>query len=339
MTLDEQQHLYETEFLSPYAAKVSKTKGRAVSEAPCPLRNAYCRDRDRIVHCKAFRRLKTKTQVFLAPQGDHYRTRLTHTLEVSQIARTITRAMRLNEDLTEAISLGHDLGHTPFGHAGERALNQLNPNGFTHFEQSVRVITVLEKYPQGLNATYEVIDGIRNHTRDTQPQTIEGRIVRLSDRIAYINHDIEDSIAAGILSEDDLPREITDILGTSKSQRITTLLSDLVSNGPLKLGYSPDIEQAFTALHEFMFANVYLNSTAKTEEQKVLGFLGGLYEHYKLHPDQLPEIYLDIMQKDGIDTAVTDYISGMSDVYATAEFERIYIPRRWTVIKQAEGNK
>ncbi len=332
MTAREYYEDLEQKTLSQNACLVINSKGRKQPEEACPLRTDFCRDRDRIIHSKAFRRLKTKTQVFLAPEGDHFRTRLTHTLEVSQIARTIARALRLNEDLTEAIAMGHDLGHTPFGHAGERALNELNPNGFAHYKQSVRVLSVLEKFPGGLNVTDEVEDGILNHTKDTLPYTFEGQLVRHCDRIAYINHDIEDCITAGLLSEEKLPKLAREVLGFNKSQRITTLLSDLLSNGNHDIGYSKDVKQAFDELHSFMFENIYIGSIAKVEEKKVFHFVSELYRHYRENPHVMPEMYRKICDIDGVDTAVTDYISGMSDSFAASEFENIYIPRRWSIL-------
>ncbi len=332
MTSREYYEELEKKVLSPKACLVVNSKGRKTEEEPCTLRTDFCRDRDRIIHSKAFRRLKTKTQVFLAPEGDHFRTRLTHTLEVSQIARTIARALRLNEDLTEAIAMGHDLGHTPFGHAGERALNDLNPNGFAHYKQSVRVMSLLEKFPGGLNVTAEVEDGILNHTKGEFPYTHEGRIVRYSDRIAYINHDIEDCITAGLLSEERLPKEIRAVLGNSKSERITTLLTDMLNNSSDVPGFSPEVEQAFNELHSFMFQNIYIGSIAKVEEKKVSHFIYELYRYYHDNPDVMPEMYQKIYELEGIDVAVTDYISGMSDSFAASEFENIYIPRRWSIL-------
>ncbi len=332
MTAREYHEQTEKKILSANACLVVNSKGRKYPEEPCPIRTDFCRDRDRIIHSKAFRRLKTKTQVFLAPEGDHFRTRLTHTLEVAQIARTIARALRLNEDLTEAIAMGHDLGHTPFGHAGERALNELNPNGFAHYEQSVRVLSVLEKYPGGLNVTAEVEDGILNHTKAAFPATAEGCVVRYCDRIAYINHDIEDCITAGLLNEERIPRYIRDILGHSKSDRITTLLSDMLANSDETPGFSLEIEEAFNELHSFMYKNIYIGSVAKIEEKKVFHFISELYRYFCENPEAMPEMYRKIHETDGIDTAVTDYISGMSDSFAAAEFENIYIPRRWSIL-------
>ncbi|MEG0167985.1 MAG: deoxyguanosinetriphosphate triphosphohydrolase [Ruthenibacterium sp.] len=330
MTVREQTEANERKIFVPYATFSSESRGRVLPEIPCPMRACFQRDRDRIIHCKSFRRLKQKTQVFLSPEGDHYRTRLTHTLEVSQIARTIVRALRLNEDLAEAIALGHDLGHTPFGHAGERALNTLNPNGFKHYVQSVRVVEKLEKGGQGLNLTWEVRNGILCHTKDTWPVTQEGCAVRYADRIAYINHDIEDAIFAGVLTEDDLPREITALLGSTKSQRITTLIVDLVTHSDeTGLSMSPEIAAAYEALHTFMYTTVYVDKVAKKEELKVERLLAELYESFSRQPEKMPPFYCTIAQNEGIDRAVTDYISGMSDEFATRTFEELFVPQKW----------
>ncbi len=337
MTFREIHEEREFSALSETAAKSAHTRGRKYDEPKCDLRTEFCRDRDRIIHSKAFRRLKSKTQVFLSPEGDHYRTRLTHTLEVSQIARTAARALRLNEDLTEAIALGHDLGHTPFGHAGERALRALNPDGFTHYEQSVRVLSVLEKYPKGLNVTYEVEDGIRCHTKGDWASTLEGQIVRHCDRIAYINHDIEDAVAAGILNETDLPTAATDVLGKNKSARITTLLTSLINRSGETLAFEDEVQRAYDELHDFMFGSVYVDKSAKKEEQKVAEFIERLYGYYSKTPERMPEMYLQILEKEGLDTAVTDYISGMSDAFAVSEFQNIFVPLRWSIKKADEG--
>lgn len=331
LSIRQQTEADEHMMLSPYAAFSDESKGRAVPEEPCPLRACYQRDRDRIIHCKSFRRLKQKTQVFLSPEGDHYRTRLTHTLEVSQIARTIARALRLNEDLTEAIALGHDLGHTPFGHAGERVLNRLCPDGFHHFEQSVRVVTKLEKNGEGLNLTKEVIDGILNHTHGEWAATLEGRIVRYADRIAYVNHDIEDAITAGVLDENALPKDVIAVLGKTKSQRITTLITDIVENSESEIAMSPDIQEAYEALHSFMYSTVYVDKIAKKEEQKVDGIIEMLYEAISNDINLMPQDYMYIVWNEGVDRAVTDYISGMSDEYAVNMYEDLFIPQKWKV--------
>ncbi len=322
----------ERETLAPCATLSENSKGRSRAEPECPIRTVFQRDRDRIIHSKAFRRLKQKTQVFLSPEGDHYRTRLTHTLEVNQIARTIARALRLNEDLTEAVALGHDLGHTPFGHAGERALNVLNPEGFKHNEQSVRVVKSLEKDHQGLNLTLEVMDGLGCHTGPKWGDTPEARVVRYADRIAYINHDIEDAISAEVLREEDLPTAITDVLGNSKNQRITTLITSLVENSHEgKLAMRPDVEQQYKKLHAFMYASVYVDKLAKAEESKVEKLLAELYGFFLHHPEDMPEFYRVIALDEGIHRAVTDYLSGMSDDYAIRTFETRFVPQKWTL--------
>lgn len=323
---------FETQFLSEYATLAKSSKGRQRAEEKCDLRTDFCRDRDRIIHCKAFRRLKQKTQVFLSPQGDHYRTRLTHTLEVSQIARTIARALCLNEDLTEAIALGHDLGHTPFGHAGEHALNKLcKKNGFRHYEQSVRVVEKLEKDHRGLNLTYETMDGIGNHTKCTWPITPEGCIVRHADRIAYLNHDIEDAISAGVLGENDLPENVAVVLGRSKSQRITTLISAMVDGFDGEFHVEERIQQPYDELYSFMYDRIYLNKegAAKAEEHKVYNLIAGLFEYYTKQPESLPEFYRDIARQEDVERAVADYISGMSDEYAVHKYSELFIPKSW----------
>ncbi|MDL2327782.1 deoxyguanosinetriphosphate triphosphohydrolase [Ruminococcaceae bacterium OttesenSCG-928-A11] len=332
MTARERTMEIEQLTLSEFATHSAATKGRVRPEAECPLRTPFQRDRDRIIHSKAFRRLKQKTQVFLAPQGDHYRTRLTHTLEVSQIARTAARALRFNEDLAEAIAMGHDLGHTPFGHAGERALDALNPGGFKHYEQSVRVVQHLEKQYAGLNLTAEVLDGMDRHTGGTWPATPEGKLVRFSDRIAYMNHDIEDAISAGVLKESDLPAQITALLGHSKSQRITTLLTSLVENTKgANVKMAPDVHEQYLALHSFMYGTVYVDPVAKAEEQKVSKLISELYQFFTQNPGKMPEFYGVIWEKEGADRAVTDYISGMTDNYAISTFEDLFIPKSWAL--------
>ncbi len=317
--------------LSPYAQFAKDTLGREYPEEECNIRTCYQRDRDRIIHCKSFRRLKKKTQVFISPEGDHYRTRLTHTLEVGQIGRTICRALSLNEDLCEAIAMGHDLGHTPFGHAGERVLNKLNPDGFSHSMQSGRVVRYLERNLKGLNLTREVIDGIENHTRKGEPHTREGIVLRYADRIAYLNHDIEDAITAGIITEKQLPEECTNILGHSKSQRITTLVNSIVENSGEEIIMSDKIKKQFENLSEFMFDTVYTNSIAKIEEQKVDKLITELYKYFKKNPEKMPRMYHIIAKEEGLDRAVTDYIQGMSDDFACATFENIFIPRPWKI--------
>ena len=334
MTVREKREELEKYTVGEYGVAAAASKGRQMEEAPCAVRTCFQRDVDRIIHTKAFRRLKHKTQVFLQPEGDHYRTRLTHTLEVARIARTISRALMLNEDLTEAIALGHDLGHTPFGHAGERALNELirDDGGFRHYEQSLRVVDRLEKGGRGLNLTYEVRDGILRHTIDPPAATREGRVVRLSDRIAYICHDIDDAVRAGLLSEDSIPAEITSALGASNSSRINTITSDVIKNsadGDIKM--SPEIYFVTEGLHNFLYENVYKNPKAKSEETKVLGILEGIFNHYIAHPEKLPEDYRAIAKADGLRRAVCDYISGMTDKYAIDCYSDIFIPSAWSV--------
>ena len=320
----------ERQNLSKYAFLTSNTRGRDYPYVPCEMRTEFQRDRDRIIHCQSFRRLMNKTQVFLAPVGDHYRTRLTHTLEVAQIARTMARAMRLNEDLTEAIALGHDLGHTPFGHAGERMLNELNPHGFHHYEQSLRVVDHLENNGEGLDLTYEVRDGILKHTNQ-RAETKEGQIVRYADVIAYINHDIDDSVRAGIISENDLPQNITDVLGHSKSKRITTLITSVVNGGAENIHMDERTKEAYDALHKFMFDYVYTNPKCKSEETKAQDMIAYLYQYYVLHIEALPAHYLNNAYKFGADTAVCDYIAGMTDGYAVETFKNLFIPKSWTM--------
>ncbi len=321
----------EKQTLSQRAVLSCNTKGRKRPETKDELRTDFQRDRDRIIHCKAFRRLKHKTQVFLSPESDHYRTRMTHTLEVSQIARTIARALRLNEDLTEAIAMGHDLGHTPFGHAGERALDKLTSFGFTHYEQSARVCERLEKNLKGLNVTYEVLDGILHHTRGILPETLEGQIVRVADKIAYINHDIEDAVRGDIIHSDDIPFDIKLALGTNKSARITTLVKSVVDNTVDSVAMDADTEVAFDMLHTFLFDNVYRNPKAKSEETKVDGIIEGLYTYYMENPHMMPEEFSVICNEEGKERAVTDYIAGMTDHFAILSYSNIYIPRSWGI--------
>lgn len=303
--------------------------GRQKAEAPCDIRTCFQRDRDRIIHGKAFRRLKHKTQVFLSPELDHYRTRLTHTLEVAQIARTISRALALNEDLTEAIALAHDLGHTPFGHAGERALDDCSEIGFRHYEQSVRVIDILEKGGKGLNLTNEVRNGVLRHTCGEEADTLEGRIVRLSDRIAYINHDISDAIRAGILCENDIPKEITDVLGHTKSARINTMVNSCISNGTDSIGMEAEVNENADKLLKFLYERVYLNPVAKGEEIKVDDMIKRMFSYYTTNSDKLPSEYDYIREKDGVERATLDYIAGMTDRYAVLLFSEMYIPKSW----------
>lgn len=321
----------EKKILSSYAKLSSETKGRKRPEEKCDIRTEFQRDRDRIIYSKAFRRLKHKTQVFISPEGDHYITRLTHTLEVSQIARTIARSLRLNEDLAEAIALGHDLGHTPFGHAGERVLGELCPTGFKHNEQSIRVVDVLEKNWNGLNLTYEVLDGILCHTGDKQAETLEGRVVRVSDRIAYINHDIEDAIRGEVLTQSDLPRDCLSVLGNTSGERINNMISNIVSNSMDKndICMSNNFFEASEKLREFMFRNVYIGSKAKTEESKAEHMIRQLYLQLYQKPELLPKEFYNMIEKYGIHRIVSDYIAGMSDRYAVKIFGSIYIPASW----------
>lgn len=334
MTIREELEQREFAYLSSYASKSAHSKGRKQEEPPCDLRPVYQRDRDRILHCKAFRRLKQKTQVFLLPDGDHYRTRLTHTLEVAQNARTIAKALRLNEDLAEAIALGHDLGHTPFGHAGERALNRVCPEGFRHNEQSVRVVEYLEKDGKGLNLTYEVIDGILNHKSAGRPGTLEGQIVRLSDKIAYVNHDIDDAMRAGLLKREDIPWEYREVVGETISSRLNTMVHDVIRNSMdrPKIHMSADVERALKGLREFMFEHVYLNPEAKSEEKKAVQMIGALYEYYCSHMEDLPGFYLELMQKGhSKERVVCDYIAGMTDTYAVKMFQKFFVPQSWKI--------
>lgn len=322
---------HEKIILCENAAFSALSKGRKIAEEKCNLRTDYQRDRDRIIHSKAFRRLKHKTQVFLSPESDHYRTRLTHTLEVSQIARTMARALRLNEDLTEAIALGHDLGHTPFGHAGERALDKLLSFPFTHYMQSVRVCEELEKDGKGLNLTYEVLNGIKCHTRGKYAETLEGRLVRFADRIAYINHDIDDAIRAGVISEDDIPKDIAENLGSTKSQRITSLVTSIVGNSGKDIVMDEKTEKYYTLLHEFLFEKVYKNPVAKAEEAKVEGIVEGLFAYYLKNPQKLTGEYKKVLEKEGTERAVADYIAGMTDHYAISVYSDIFIPKSWNI--------
>lgn len=338
MPLDTMTPWEETEklFLSPYAAFSGATRGRERPEKPCPYRTAYQRDRDRILHSKSFRRLKHKTQVFLAPEGDHYRTRLTHTLEVAQIARTVARTLRLNEDLTEAIALAHDLGHTPFGHAGERALNELmGEEGFHHYEQGVRVVEKLEHNGEGLNLTWEVRDGILHHTKGEEAATLEGRVVRWADQIAYINHDMDDAIRAGVLREDDIPMDIHTALGSSKSARIDTLVTAMINGSvPGTVAMDSEIEPYFTQLHKFMYDYLYFNPKAKSEESKVGGMLSALFDYYVKNPDKLPEEYGLIREREGVRRAVCDYVAGMTDNYALEVYHDLYVPKGWSEVER-----
>lgn len=332
MEIRKQQEEWEYKRLSPYAAKSAEAVRDRIEE-PCDMRTAYQRDRDRILHSKAFRRLMHKTQVFLAPEGDHYRTRLTHTLEVAQITRTIARSLCLNEDLAEAIALGHDLGHTPFGHAGESVLDKVCKKGFIHSEQSVRVVELLEKKGQGLNLTREVRDGIRNHQTTGQPKTLEGQIVRITDKIAYINHDIDDAIRGQILTEADIPKKYTEILGDSVKKRLDIMIHDVVCNSmdQPKIGMSEEIEMAMKGLRQFMSEHIYRNPKAKSEEGKAKKMITELYYYYMENPDRLPEEYRIFITQNEQDKEkiVCDYIAGMTDGYSIAVFKSIFVPKSW----------
>lgn len=334
MTIREEQERQEHRMLSPYAAFSDQSRGRERDEEQCDLRTVYQRDRDRILHCKAFRRLKHKTQVFLSPGDDHYRTRLTHTLEVSQIARTMARSLRLNEDLTEAIALGHDLGHTPFGHVGERALAACAGNNFSHNVQSVRVVERLENRGEGLNLTWEVRDGILNHKTSCTPHTLEGQCVRLADKIAYVNHDIDDAIRGNILKEEDLPQNITDILGKNTRARLNCLIHDVINTSMGKdcVEMSPDIGDALGRLRTYMFTYLYTNPIAKSEERKADKMLRILYEYFSEDVSRLTNECVEMIYM-GEDprTVVCDYIAGMTDNYAIETFKSIYIPKSWKV--------
>lgn len=362
MTIREKQEEWERNYLSEYASLSCESRGRDIPEPECDLRPIYQRDRDRIIHSKSFRRLKDKTQVFLSPEGDHYRTRLTHTLEVSQSARTIARALRINEDLTEAIALGHDLGHTPFGHAGERALSAalwdlleiqltdadlqgteeyrqrlFNPDGspkglFHHNEQSIRVVEKLEKKGRGLNLTWEVRDGILNHRSIGEPATMEGKVVRIADKIAYINHDIDDAIRAGIISESDLPRECTKVLGNTTRDRINSMVHDIVMNseGKDRICMSEETETAMRGLRDYMFQHVYFNPKAKGEEVRAESMIRQLFGYYMEVPAELPEEYKQMIEQgEQVEIVVCDYIAGMTDNFAVHTFRDIFVPKAW----------
>lgn len=332
MRLREHTEEIEDKLLSPLACRSKDTRGRLIPEEACSVRTAFQRDRDRIIHSKSFRRLKHKTQVFIIPEGDHYRTRLTHTLEVAQIARTIARALRLNEDLTEAIALGHDLGHTPFGHTGEEALAAVYP-GFKHNEQSLRVVDVLEG-GTGLNLTFEVRDGILNHTGPQVPVTLEGQVVKTADRIAYINHDIDDAIRGGILTEADLPRDCLDVLGHCHRERINTMVLDMITtswNQP-ELKMSSEVKGAMEKLRGFLFERVYTGSEAKREEAKARHVVQYLFEYFAAHPENLPSEYRLRVADFGRERIACDYIAGMTDRYAVAQFERLFVPKGFPIL-------
>ena len=328
----EEREQLELLLVGPYGVRAAETRGRERKETECEIRTCFQRDVDRITHCKSFRRLKHKTQVFLQPEGDHYRTRLTHTLEVSRLARTVSRALKLNEDLTEAIALGHDLGHTPFGHAGERALNRIHPGGFRHYEQSLRVVDLLESGGKGLNLCYETRMGILNHTHGAPDDTREATCVRLCDRIAYINHDLDDSIRAGLLTEEEVPEKIRLGCGTRNSERINSFITDLIRSshdGVLRM--SDEMQELFNFFHGFMFSDIYVNPVAKAEESKVDGILAALYDVYVAHPEKLPSDFIGVLEREGPERAACDYISGMTDGYAMEKYGEWFIPFAWTV--------
>ncbi len=330
--LRRQREALEDALVGPRGVKAADSLGRERPEEECGVRTCFQRDADRIIHSKAFRRLKHKTQVFLQPEGDHYRTRLTHTLEVTRLARTVGRALQLNEDLCEAIGLGHDLGHTPFGHAGERALNAIYAEGFRHYEQSLRVVDRIEKDGRGLNLCRETRLGILAHTYGLPEESEEAAAVRLCDHIAYLNHDLDDALRAGIVTEADVPKAIRERCGERHSQRINAFMEDLIRNGlEGRLELSPDMREMWDVFHEFMYDRVYRNPVAKGEESKVEGILRGIWEHYAAHPETLPSDYRRLAERDGLERAVTDYVSGMTDDYAIYQFGEIFIPAAWSV--------
>ena len=333
MTVRERREALEQQILSPYACRSVDSRGRQRPVEPCPVRTCFQRDIDRIIHSKAFRRLMHKTQVFLQPEGDHYRTRMTHTIEVARIARTMARGLQLNEDLTEAAAFGHDLGHTPFGHAGERVLDEIMPEGFQHNVQSLRVVDRLEQDGDGLNLTYEVRRGILCHTGPDTAETLEGRLLRLADKIAYINHDIDDAMRGGIIYPMDIPLEISNVLGFTHSERIDTLTVDIIesSAGTGEIRQSTACREAMHNLREFMFEAVYRNPVAKGEESKAQDMLRRLFEYYRKDPDRLPPEFQDIREREGVERAVCDYIAGMTDNYAVEKFSPAFIPVSWSV--------
>ncbi len=336
LKIREQLEERETQILSKHASFSMNSKGREKEEKQCDIRPCFQRDRDRILYSKSFRRLKDKTQVFLSPDGDHYRTRMTHTLEVSQNARTIAKALRLNEDLCEAIALGHDLGHTPFGHAGERALNAVCPEGFRHNEQSLRIVEKLENYGKGLNLTWEVRDGIVNHEMNLSPGTLEGKVVRLSDKIAYMHHDMDDALRGGIISENDVPEDLARVIGHTNGEWLDTFIHDIIATSMDKddILMSDEVYDAFHKLRKFMFERVYTNPVAKGQEGKVEEMIKILYHYYVDHSDQLPEYLRQIEERKEAtrERIICDYVSSMTDRYAVAVFEEVYIPHSWTVL-------
>ena len=341
-TIREKTEQREHQSLSRYATFADESKGREREEEPCDIRTAFQRDRDRIIHAKSFRRMKSKTQVFLEPEGDHYRTRLTHTLEVAQIARTIARSLQLNEDLAEAIALGHDLGHTPFGHAGERALAKVCPEGFEHNKQSLRVVERLEKHGRGLNLTWEVRDGMKNHRSACMPATLEGKIVRLSDKIAYVSHDIDDAIRGGIIRQKDIPEALLVMLGETLTKRINTMIHAVVScsEGKNEILMRPETEDAMKELRKFLFERVYSNPVAKGQEKQAEHLVSNLYEYYRKEPEKLPEEFRVLIQEKGEkpERVVCDYIAGMTDRFAVSRLKEIFIPMRWDVISVGDDS-
>ena len=330
--LREEREELERILVGENGVRAENSRGRQQKEEECDMRTCFQRDADRILHSKAFRRLKHKTQVFLQPEGDHYRTRLTHTLEVTRLSRTVGRALRLNEDLCEAVSLGHDLGHTPFGHAGERALNAIYEPGFRHYEQSLRVVDCIEKDGEGLNLCYETRIGIAAHTTGHPDESQEAKVVRLCDHVAYLNHDLDDALRAGILREEQVPERILERLGRRNSQRIDTFIDDIVRSGRAgQVDISPEMQDVWVLFHNFMYENVYHNPVAKGEETKVENILRGIWDYYCREPDRLPEDYRFIAERDGLERSVTDYVSGMTDDYAMYIYGKIFIPAAWSV--------
>lgn len=329
----ERTYSMEETYLSPYAQKSAQSRGRLREEIPCNMRTDFQRDRDRIIYSKAFLRLKNKTQVFFSPEGDHFRTRLTHTIDVSQIARSISRSLALNEDLTEAIALGHDLGHTPFGHAGERVLNSLNPAGFSHNVQSLRVVDVLEKDGKGLNLTFEVRDGIVNHKKSGNPATLEGKAVSLADRIAYVNHDIEDAIRAGLLRAEELPEREVSVLGNSSRERINTMITSIYENsvGKNDVVMGERESEALDNLRSFMFDRVYITPLSMKEEERAKRMISGMYDYFTHNKDKLPAFYRSLLSEFPLEQVICDYLSSMTDKFAIAVFNSLFVPRSWAL--------
>lgn len=334
-TIRQQEEEREQILLQPYAAHAAHSRGRAHPIAPCPIRTCFQRDRDRIIHSRAFRRLSNKTQVFISPDGDYFRARLTHTLEVAQIGRTIARALRLNEDLTEAIGLGHDLGHTPFGHAGERALNEVCPKGFRHNLQGLRVVERLERGGEGLNLTWEVRDGIVCHTGKQHAATLEGQIIHFADRIAYINHDIDDALRAGVIRQSDLPADLLHILGTTHGARIDIMVTNMIAYGQRtgKIGMDDDIHEAMLALRQFNFSHIYEGTAAQAEEARAIEMLKTMYHYFYTHPQEIPQEYQNLLEKDSLEQVVCDYIACMTDRYSIAKYKQLFVPKSWNVLE------